>query len=185
MGLFTTLNWLIKMPNSGKKPHVPALFATKYHLKIGRRTVRVPVASGPLVQVRKEISVMKFSTIAVAAALFAVPAAAFAEGDPEKGEKVFKKCKACHVVDSEKRKIGPSLKGVIGAKAGAKEGFKYSKAMMKAAEEGLIWDESNIDKYLASPKKFLPKNKMAFAGLKKEKQRADVIAYLKKFSTAE
>ena len=128
---------------------------------------------------------MKFSTIAVAAALFAVPAGAFAEGDAEKGEKVFKKCKACHVVDSDKKKIGPSLKGVIGAKAGAKEGFKYSKAMMKAAEDGLVWDEANIDKYLASPKKFIPKNKMAFAGLKKETQRADVIAYLKKFSPAE
>lgn len=132
---------------------------------------------------------MKVSAIAIAAALFALPATAFADGhlkgDPAKGEKVFKKCKACHVVDSEKKKIGPSLKDIIGRQAGTKEGFKYSKAMIKAGEEGLKWDDKNLHGYLERPKKFIPKNKMAFAGLKKEQQRADVIAYLKQFSPAE
>lgn len=161
------------------------LIATKYHLKIGRCLGRVPSACEPHIEVREENRVMRISTFAVAAALFAIPAGAFAEGDAAKGEKVFKKCKACHVVDSDKKKIGPSLMGVVGAKAGAKEGFKYSKAMIAAAEGGLVWDDANLDKYLASPKKFLPKNKMAFAGLKKDSQRANVIAYLKKFSPAE
>ncbi len=105
--------------------------------------------------------------------------AAHAEGDPAKGKKVFNKCKACHFVDKEKNKVGPYLKGVVGRKAAAVEGFKYSKAMQAKAAEGLVWTEENLDKYLAAPKKFIPGNKMAFAGLKKAEDRANVIAYLK------
>ena len=106
-------------------------------------------------------------------------AAAHAEGDPAKGKKVFRKCKACHFVDKEKNKVGPYLKGVVGRKAASVEGFKYSKAMQEKAAEGLVWTEENLDKYLAAPKKFVPGNKMAFAGLKKAEDRANVIAYLK------
>ncbi len=106
-------------------------------------------------------------------------AAAHAEGDPAKGKKVFRKCKACHFVDKEKNKVGPYLKGVVGRKAASVEGFKYSKAMQEKAAEGLVWTEENLDKYLAAPKKFIPGNKMAFAGLKKAEDRANVIAYLK------
>ena len=101
---------------------------------------------------------------------------ALAEGDAAKGEKVFKKCKVCHSFDPGKKKIGPHLKGVVGRKAGAVEGYKYSKAM--AAAE-ITWDEVNLDKFLTKPKAFLKKTKMSFAGLKKEGQRADLIAYLK------
>ena len=101
--------------------------------------------------------------------------AAMAEGDPAKGEKVFRKCKACHAVEEGKNKVGPSLYAIVGRDAGSVDGFKYSDAMM---ESGLVWDAANIDGYLADPKGFIPKNKMAFAGLKKEQDRADVIAYL-------
>ena len=97
-------------------------------------------------------------------------------GDAAKGKKVYNKCKACHSLKAGKNKIGPSLNGVIGRAAGAVEGYKYSKAMM---ESGLTWDDETLAKYLEKPKKFIPGNKMAFAGLKKEKQRDDVIAYLK------
>ncbi len=105
--------------------------------------------------------------------------AASAAGDPAAGKKVFNKCKACHFVDKEKNKVGPYLKGVVGRKAASVEGFKYSEAMKAKAAEGLVWTEENLKAYLAAPKKFVPGNKMAFAGLKKDKDIADVIAYLK------
>lgn len=98
------------------------------------------------------------------------------DGDAKKGEKVFKKCKACHVVDKEKNRVGPHLVDIIGRMSGSVEGFKYSKAMQEAEIE---WTEENIAEYLRKPKEFIPKNKMAFAGLRKDKQIADVIAYLK------
>jgi cytochrome c len=125
---------------------------------------------------------MKLKIALAAVALVLVPSVAMAEGDPAKGKKVFNKCKACHFVDKEKNKVGPYLKGVVGRKAAAVEKFKYSKAMKKKAEEGLVWTEENIAKYLKAPKKFIPGNKMAFAGLKKDEDIANVIAYLKQFS---
>lgn len=97
------------------------------------------------------------------------------EGDAAKGEKVFKKCKACHKLEEGKRAVGPSLYGVIGREAGALEGFKYSKAMM---ESGLTWDVETMAEFLAKPKALVKGTKMAFPGLRKEKQIADVIAYI-------
>ena len=99
-----------------------------------------------------------------------------ADGDAEKGKKVFNKCKTCHVVDAEKNKVGPHLVGIFGRTAGAAEGFKYSDAMMNS---GITWDEATIAAYIADPKGFVEGNKMAFAGLRKEEQIADVIAYLR------
>ncbi len=123
---------------------------------------------------------MKKKIALAALALVLVPSMAFAEGDPDKGKKVFNKCKACHFVDKEKNKVGPYLKGVVGRKAASVPNFKYSKAMKAKAEEGLVWTEENLAKYLKAPKKFIPGNKMAFAGLKKDEDIANVIAYLKK-----
>ncbi len=98
-------------------------------------------------------------------------------GDPALGEKVFKKCKACHVVDSDKNKTGPHLVNIMGRQAGSVEGFKkYSKAIK---ESGIVWDEATLDGFLEKPKKYLKGTRMAFAGLKKEEDRANVIAYLK------
>jgi cytochrome c2 len=131
---------------------------------------------------RKRTDRMTFRTFTMALALIAVPMAALADGDAEKGEKVFRKCKACHVVDSDANRVGPSLQNIVGRTAGTVEGFKYSPAMKAAGEGGLTWTEENIDKYMADPKGFVEKNKMAFVGLKKEDERADVIAYLKTFS---
>lgn len=111
----------------------------------------------------------------IAVALATSPALA---QDAKKGERVFKRCAACHVVDSDKNKIGPSLQGIVGKKAGAVEGFKYSKSLMDKAAEGLVWTKENLDTYLTNPKKMIPRGKMAFAGLRKEDERADVIAYL-------
>ena len=114
--------------------------------------------------------------IGIAAVLGAFGSPALAEGDAAAGEKVFKKCKACHSLEEGKKKVGPSLFGVTGKAAGAVEGFKYSKAMM---ESGLTWDDETLAKYLTKPKALVPKTKMSFAGLKKEKQRKSLIAYLK------
>ncbi len=101
--------------------------------------------------------------------------AAAQAGDIAKGEKVFKKCKACHVVDKEKNKTGPHLVGLIGREAGAVDSFKkYSKAMKNS---GIVWNAETLDGYLANPKKYLKGTKMAFAGLKKEKDRQNIIAY--------
>jgi len=97
--------------------------------------------------------------------------------DAAKGEKVFRKCKACHTIEKDgKHRVGPNLHGVVGAKAAGKDGYKYSKAMK---ESGLTWDEATLDKYLTKPKALVKKTKMAFAGIKKDSDRADVIAYLK------
>ena len=116
--------------------------------------------------------------LGIATLLSAQPAVA--EGDAAAGAKVFNKCKACHALEAGKNKIGPTLAGVIGRKAGSVEGFKYSGPMKDAA---IVWDEQNLAEYLADPKGYIPKNKMAFKGLKKEKQRADVIAYMKQASS--
>ena len=85
------------------------------------------------------------------------------------------------VGEDAKNKSGPMLNGIIGATAGAVEGFKYSKALLAKAEEGLVWDEESLAAYLEKPRKYIPKTKMAFAGLKKEEDRANVIAYLAQY----
>ncbi|XDZ63162.1 cytochrome c family protein [Alphaproteobacteria bacterium LSUCC0396] len=114
-----------------------------------------------------------FAAVAIAGFMMAAPAMA---GDAAAGEKVFRKCKACHYVDQEKNKTGPHLVNIIGRKAGAVEGYKYSKAM---AGSDLVWDEATLAGFLAKPKSYLKGTKMAFAGLKKDSDIADVIAYLK------
>ncbi len=100
----------------------------------------------------------------------------------DNGEQVFRKCRACHQVgDTAKNAVGPLLNGIVGRKAGTIEGFNYSAANKDAGAGGLLWTEDVLFKYLESPAAFMPKNKMAFAGLKDEAERQDVIAYLKKF----
>lgn len=99
-----------------------------------------------------------------------------ADGDAKAGSKIYKRCIACHEAKKEKNKVGPHLVGIMGRTAGAVDGFKYSDAMK---ESGIVWDEETIAAYLADPKGYIEGNKMAFPGLKKEDQIADVIAYLK------
>ena len=131
---------------------------------------------------------MNFKYAAIfAVTVFAAPA--FAEGDAGKGEKTFKKCKSCHMIQNgddtivKGGKTGPNLYGIIGTAAGAQEGFKYGKSLVEAGEKGLVWDAENLVAYSADPKAFLKeylddgaaKSKMSF---KLKKGGEDVAAYL-------
>ena len=96
--------------------------------------------------------------------------------DPVNGKKVFKKCAACHSLQEGKNKIGPPLNNLLGRKAGSVEGYKYSKAMKNS---GVVWDEESLDKFLTKPRKFIPKTKMSFRGIKKKSLRDDLVLFLK------
>ena len=127
----------------------------------------------------------RFLPLLLGLALAVSAGQALAAGDAGKGEKVFKKCKACHSLDAGKNKVGPSLAGIVGRKAGSAAKDKYSKSLKAAAAKGLTWDEASLDKYLANPKTYLreylgnkkARSKMAFK-LKKDGDRGNVIAFL-------
>jgi cytochrome c2 len=95
----------------------------------------------------------------------------------EPGETLFKKnCAICHTLEAGKNKIGPSLAGVVGRKAGSVPGFAYSAANKNSGD---VWDAQTLDTYLADPRKFMPGTKMVFAGLKNPEDRKALIEYLK------
>lgn len=102
-------------------------------------------------------------------------------GVAEAGEhpKSFNKCKACHTYDEGgKNRVGPNLWGVAGAPAGAKDGFRYSKAMEEAASGGLVWTDAELDAFLKKPRDYMKGTKMSFPGLKDEADRAEIITFL-------
>ncbi len=103
-------------------------------------------------------------------------AALLALGDVSHGEKVFKKCAACHsIIKGGKNNIGPALYNVVGRKVGVVSDYKYSKALSGYEKE---WTFEELNGYLIKPAKWIKGTKMAFAGLRKEKDRASVIKYL-------
>jgi len=100
-----------------------------------------------------------------------------------KGEKVFKKCKACHQVgDDAKNRTGPQLNDLLGRTAGSADGFKYSKTFTELGSSGTVWNDETLAAFLANPKAFAKGTKMSFAGLKKENDVQAVTEYLKSFS---
>lgn len=129
--------------------------------------------------------VLSVGVVAADALVAATPA--HAAGDVKKGKKVFAKCKACHKVVAGKRSVGPNLNGLLGRTAGTLAKFKYSKDMRAAGAKGLVWTEETLFTYLKNPKPFVgsfigkkkAKTRMVFKGLKKEKDRLNLIAYLK------
>ena len=122
---------------------------------------------------------MKKTAMLVFAALAAMSVPALADGDAAKGEKVFNKCKACHVADAETNRVGPHLKGLIGRNVASVADYAYSDSMKEFAAANPVWDEATFDKYIENPKASVPKTKMVFTGLKKEDDREDLIAFLK------
>ncbi|KAI1187751.1 cytochrome c rosellinia necatrix [Nemania serpens] len=100
-------------------------------------------------------------------------------GDLKKGEKLFTtRCAQCHTLkDGEGNKVGPALHGLFGRKTGSVEGYSYTDANK---QKGIEWNEETLFTYLENPKKYIPGTKMAFGGLKKDKDRNDLITYLKK-----
>lgn len=118
-----------------------------------------------------------FKTISIAVtAVLVTLSPALAAGDAEKGKRVFNKCKACHVADAEKNRIGPHLVGLFGRTAGSVEKYRYSKSMK---DSGIVWNAETLDAYLKNPRQYVKGTRMAFAGLKKASEREDVIAYLR------
>jgi cytochrome c2 len=128
------------------------------------------------------MSVMKAGAALLLVAVSLRPALA-ADPSVENGAEVFKKCRACHDVGpNAKNKNGPVLNDLFGRQAGTVPGFAYSPANHKAGEAGWVWSEETLLQYLENPKEAMPGNIMAFAGLRDEQDRRDLIAYLKTFS---
>jgi cytochrome c len=96
------------------------------------------------------------------------------------GEKVFKKCAACHQIgEGAKNRSGPQLNAIVGRTMGSADGFKYSRVLKEALEEGRVWDAEALTAFLEKPKSYLKGTKMAFAGLKSEQDIAAIVEYLK------
>jgi cytochrome c len=104
------------------------------------------------------------------------------EGDATAGAEVFKKCATCHIADSDTNKVGPSLNGLFGRKAGTHPNFAYSASMKDAGDGGLVWDEATLRDYLHNPRVKVKGTKMAFVGLKDDQEITNLIAYLKQYS---
>ena len=115
--------------------------------------------------------------LAVSILLLVTAQAAPAAGDAKRGAQLFQQCMACRSVQPGEHMTGPSLAHVFGHKAASTEGFqRYSEALKRS---GVVWNEATLDKWLANPERLVPGTSMTFPGLKSEKDRQDVVAYLK------
>lgn len=100
------------------------------------------------------------------------------QGNADKGRRVFNRCKACHNLTAANRtRLGPNLDALFGRKAGTASNYKYSRALKDA---DFVWTEAHLNDWLTKPNTFLPGNKMQFAGVRREQDRKDLIAYLRK-----
>ncbi|MET0358897.1 MAG: cytochrome c family protein [Pararhizobium sp.] len=111
--------------------------------------------------------------------VFVAATGAARAGDAVSGERVFRKCGACHTATGPENRVGPSLKGVVGRPVAHVESYGYSEAMTAFGRDGKVWDEARLSTYLLAPRAMVPGTRMSFAGLKSDRDIADVIAYLK------
>ncbi len=125
---------------------------------------------------------MKFVTLGLVVSALAVIAPANAQ-DVDAGANVFKRCGACHAVgEGAKNKVGPELNDLYGRVAGSLPDYNYSKAMIEAGQNGLVWNPETAAPYLRKPKEHVPGTKMSFPGLGNEKDVINLVAYLATFS---
>jgi cytochrome c len=122
----------------------------------------------------------RIAPLAFAAALALGTTLPAAAQDAEAGRRVFNQCRACHSIDQGGRSgVGPNLHGVVGRKAGAIDGFRYSANLKEKAAAGLTWDEETLRAYIINPKAVLPAGSMTYPGLKNEQQLNDLLAFMK------
>ena len=132
---------------------------------------------------RFTVTLLAFLGASVVTLAGQVHAEPYPAGNAEKGAKVFKKCVSCHMVgDKAKNRVGPHLNNIIGREIAVLEDYRYSKAMIAYAEKEPVWSEAALDAYLANPRKAVKGTRMSFAGLRKVKDRHDVIEYMKQAS---
>ena len=127
-----------------------------------------------------EVKIAKLISLCAASAIVMAAFGVLAAGDIAKGKKLAKKCKTCHTLnEGGKNRLGPNLFDILDKPAGAVKGYKYSKAMK---ESGIKWDDATFTDFVTKPKRVVKGTKMSFAGLKKPKDRANLIIYLRSLS---
>lgn len=115
----------------------------------------------------------------ITGSLLALAGSAFADGDPAKGQAVFRACQSCHSVQEGANRVGPSLFHIVGRPTASLPDYSYSASMKAFGAQGHIWDEATLTVYLQAPRDAVPGTKMGFAGLRKPEDVANIIAYLK------
>jgi cytochrome c len=119
------------------------------------------------------------ATAALGLALSGIAGAASAEGDPARGEVLYRPCAACHMIgDGAINRIGPHLNGVVGRGIGSVEGYDFSDIFLEAAAQGETWTEQALDGFIANPDGYLPGTSMVFRGIRAAEDRADLIAFM-------
>ncbi|ASW07233.1 cytochrome c family protein [Rhizobium sp. 11515TR] len=128
---------------------------------------------------------MKLQCLVSAVIVLASTSSVLADGDVVAGAVVFKKCGACHTATRPDNRVGPSLMGVVGRAVASKPDYAYSPAMRAFGADGKVWDEALLRKYLPAPQFLVKGTRMAFPGLKNDKDLDNLIAYLKNPAAAQ
>ena len=128
---------------------------------------------------------MKLQCLASAVILFASASAVLADGDAIAGAAVFKRCGSCHTATGPDNRVGPSLMGIVGRAVASKPDYAYSPAMRAFGADGKVWDGALLRKYLPAPQFLVKGTRMAFPGLKSDKDLDNLIAYLKNPAAAQ
>lgn len=128
------------------------------------------------------ISILKSLSLLGLSVSFLILANSAQAADVAKGERLYRACKVCHSVEAGVNKMGPSLHNIIGHKAAAIEGYRYSAAMKAYGEAGNVWTVESLDTFLTSPRKAVPRTKMAYGGMRKPQDRENLLAYLSSLS---